>query len=449
MAAMRDTLIAEYHQTLSQDKRLTPEFFARLKTMMRTRRLLYGDREISVALRPHLITRAQYAILTSTSEVLAGAFEKVASVLLGQPSRMTEIGLTEREIKLTLVEPKYSTLAVTSRLDAFINDYEIKVVEYNAENPSSLTDQAGLNEILFEVDAMRDAAVRYQLTQFRPAEHLLKALLRTFDDWGGTGVPNIAIVDWTDLPTADEFHLLRDVFTSSGVPSIICSPEQLEYEKGRLRCGDFPIDLVYKRVIINELLSRCDDSHPLIRAYIAGDVCFVNSFRCKLAHKKACFELLTDEANDRWFTQREREVIRRTVPWTRRVARRKTRHGGREVDLIQHVRRQRAQFVLKPNDDYGGRGITFGDRVAASEWDVALSEALNGDYVVQEKLELRTEVFPIFDESRWALQPMYVDTNPFLFHGRVEGVLVRLSNSPVVNVTAGGGETGFFVVEDE
>jgi hypothetical protein len=80
---------------------------------------------------------------------------------------------------------------------------------------------------------------------------------------------------------------------------------------------------------------------------------------------------------------------------------------------------------------------------------VALSEALDGDYVVQEKLELRTEVFPIFDESRWALQPMYVDTNPFLFHGRVEGVLVRLSNSPVVNVTAGGGETGFFVVENE
>jgi len=175
----------------------------------------------------------------------------------------------------------------------------------------------------------------------------------------------------------------------------------------------------------------------------------VNSFRCKLAHKKACFELLTDEANGRWFTQRERDVIRRTVPWTRRVARRKTRRGGREVDLIQHIRRHRSQFVLKPNDDYGGRGITFGDHVSASEWEVALSEALEGDYVVQEKLELRTEVFPIFDESRWALQPMFVDTNPFLFHGRVEGVLVRLSNSPVVNVTAGGGETGFFVVEDE
>ena len=97
---------------------------------------------------------------------------------------------------------------------------------------------------------MRDIATRYSLTQFGPAERLLESLLNTFREWGGTGLPNIAILDWTDLPTADEFVLLRDFFVSRGVSTIICSPEQLEYEKGTLRCGEFPIDLVYKRVII-------------------------------------------------------------------------------------------------------------------------------------------------------------------------------------------------------
>lgn len=446
---MRETLIAEYHKTLAGDEGLTPEFLAHLKTMMRARRLLYGGREIGVALRPHLLTRAQYDILAHSSEVLAGAFEKITSALLSEPSRMQTVGLTEREIKLALVEPKYSASAVTSRLDAFVHGREVKFVEYNAENPSSLTDQAGLNEILLEVGAMRDMAKRYQLRQFCPEKHLLNVLLNTFREWGGTGVPNIAILDWNGLPTADEFVLLGDFFVRRGVPTVICAPEQLDYEKGRLRCGAFPIDLVYKRVIINELLASCDDSHPLIRAYLAGDVCLVNSFRCKMVHKKAGFELLTDEANAGSFTQREKEVIRRTVPWTRRVAQRKTHHRGREVDLIEHVRKHRLQFVLKPNDDYGGRGILFGERASLSEWEAALSEALGGDYVVQEKVELRTEVFPIFDESRWALQPMYVDTNPFLFGGRVEGGLVRLADSPVVNVTSGGGETGFFVIEGE
>jgi hypothetical protein len=69
--------------------------------------------------------------------------------------------------------------------------------------------------------------------------------------------------------------------------------------------------------------------------------------------------------------------------------------------------------------------------------------------VVQEKIKLRTEVFPIFNDNGWALQPMFVDTNPFLFNGRVSGAMVRLSDSPIVNVSSGGGETGFFVIEDE
>ncbi len=446
---MREKLIAEYHERLAGDECLTSEFFAHLKAMMRARRLLYGGRELGVALRPHLLMRAHYDTLAHASEVLAGAFEKVAAALLSEPARMKTVGLTEREIRLALVNPKYSAPAVTTRLDAFVHGEEIKFVEYNAENPSSLTDQAGLNEVLLEVAAMRATTERYRLRQFCPVESLLKALLDTFREWGGVGAPNVAIVDWEGLPTADEFVLLRDFFAGRGVPAIICDPGELEYENGRLRCGAFPIDLVYKRVIIHELLARCDDSHPLISAYVRGDVCLVNSFRCKLLHKKAGFELLTDEANASWFTPREREVIRRTVPWTRRVAQRKTHCRGREVDLVEHVRKNRPLFVLKPNDDYGGRGISLGERATASEWNAALSEALAGDYVVQEKVELRTEVFPIFGQCEWALQPMYVDTNPFLFGGRVEGAMVRLSDSPVVNVSSGGGETGFFVIEGE
>jgi hypothetical protein len=68
---------------------------------------------------------------------------------------------------------------------------------------------------------------------------------------------------------------------------------------------------------------------------------------------------------------------------------------------------------------------------------------------VQEAVDLYPEEFPIFDEKEWKLQSMFVDTNPFLFRGKVCGAMVRLSSSPVVNVTSGGGETGFFVLEPE
>ena len=66
---------------------------------------------------------------------------------------------------------------------------------------------------------------------------------------------------------------------------------------------------------------------------------------------------------------------------------------------------------------------------------------------MQDALNLHPEVFPIFSETDWSLRPMFVDTNPFLFRGKVCGAMVRLSATPIVNVTSSGGETGFFIFQ--
>ena len=108
---MREKLIAEYHEMLAADEGLTAEFFACLKGAMRARRLLYGEREIGVALRPHLLTLAQYERLARASQVLAGAFEKVVAALVAEPSLTDAVGLTDAERRLALVRPGFSTSA--------------------------------------------------------------------------------------------------------------------------------------------------------------------------------------------------------------------------------------------------------------------------------------------------------------------------------------------------
>jgi hypothetical protein len=443
---MRNRAIAEYHDLLTADESLTSDLFGRLKEGMSAKGLLYGDRELGIALRPHFLNRAQYDDLAQAAEILAGAFDKLPT-LLWDDSLMDRIGLRDAELRLARIDPGFGHAAVTTRLDAFVIEDGVKFVEYNAENPSSLTDQAGLNFVLFELRALQTTAKRYRLRQFSPVSALLRALLSTYREWGGKGTPNVAIVDWSGLPTASEFILLRNNFVACGVPSIICTPDELEYTGGRLRKGDFEIDLVYKRVIIHEFLDRYDETHPLVQAYANHDVCLINPFRCKLLHKKAAFEVLTDQRHEGLFTSRERDVIARCVPWTRRVTERKTVYRGQSIDLLDYIRKYRAGFILKPNDDYGGRGIQFGRYSSEAEWDCRLSAALKGDYIVQEVIDLPTEVFPIFDTRGWSFQPMFVDTNPFIFRGRVNGAMVRLSDSPIVNVTSGGGETGFLVIE--
>ena len=262
---------------------------------MRRDLLVYGDRPIGVALRPHLLEATQFALLSRRAELIAAALEKIAAAAVEDPTLMDEIGLTDTEQKLALVQPGFACAAVTSRMDGFIHGEEIRFVEYNAENPSSLSDQEGLNRLLSELPEMSAFAQRHRLRQFSPVEKLLETLVETYREWGGTEVPGIAIVDWKDLPTSSEFVLLRNSFEDHGVRTIICSPEDLEYANGKLHCGDFVIDLIYKRIIIHELLARHDDTHPLVRAFLNGDVCLINPFRCKIMHKKASFELLTDE----------------------------------------------------------------------------------------------------------------------------------------------------------
>jgi hypothetical protein len=445
---LRDRAIAEYHDLLVADQALSPAVFEKLRSAMRIGRLLYGERPIGVALRPHFLDDKQFQALTRAAQRVATALEKIAMAAVRSPELMNQLGLTDAERNLALVEPGFSTAGVTTRLDAFVHGDEIKFVESNAENPSSLPDQEELNRLLFELPAMASFAQRYRLRQFSPVERLLETLLSTYREWGGTGVPNIAILDWQNLPTSNEFVLLRNHFTAHDVPTIICSPDDLEYQQGQLRSGAFRIDLIYKRVIIHEFLACYDDTHPLVRAYVNHDVCLVNPFRCKIMHKKAVFEMLTDEQRQDWFTLSEKEAIRRTVPWTRRVADRKTKREARTIGLLDFIRRNRSRLVLKPNDDYGGHGVHFGAQLDEREWDNAIQTALSADYIVQDALDLHPELFPVFSETDWKLQPMFVDTNPFLFRGNVCGAMVRLSSSPIVNVTSGGGETGFFVIEE-
>ncbi|MCA1639060.1 MAG: hypothetical protein LC768_12135 [Acidobacteria bacterium] len=173
-----------------------------------------------------------------------------------------------------------------------------------------------------------------------------------------------------------EFYVLQEYFESRGFPTLIADPRELEYDGDSLRVGDFAIDIFYKRILIHEFLENFDETHPLSRAYADGRVFMANSFRSKIAHKKAGFAILSDEQYEKLFTPEQLAVIHRHIPWTRRVCDCRMTREGREIDLLEFLRRGREEFLLKPNDDYGGKGIKLGWEMSQAEWETALNEAL-------------------------------------------------------------------------
>jgi uncharacterized circularly permuted ATP-grasp superfamily protein len=131
--------------------------------------------------------------------------------------------------------------------------------------------------------------------------------------------------------------------------------------------------------------------------------------------------------------------------------------NGESVDLIPHLRAQREQFVIKPNDEYGGTGVTLGWETSEGDWDTAIARALaerDRGWVAQQRITVRREVFPICETSvagasgnRVAMRDMLVDFAPYIFRGRLAGYLTRLSASGLANVTSGGGQVPAFVVQ--
>jgi hypothetical protein len=208
--------------------------------------------------------------------------------------------------------------------------------------------------------------------------------------------------------------------------------------------------MIYKRVLISELLERAGLDHPVVRAVRDRAVCMVNGFRCKLLYKKASFAVLSDERNRRLFSEAEQKAIADHIPWTRVVAERKTDFRGQSIDLIPHVLKQRDRFVLKPNDEYGGKGIVLGWTVDQPAWESSVLAALKEPFVVQEKVGLPREVFPSWHDGKLHLIDRMLDTNPFVgASATMDGCLTRISTEALLNVTAGGGSTvPTFVVEE-
>jgi hypothetical protein len=384
---------------------------------------------------------------------LMSAFGRAHRAAMADPALRAQFRLTDWEEQLMLADPGFASPSPHGRLDCFTVDASdtLALTEYNAETPAG----AGFNDLLSEAFAvlpvMRAFRQRFRVQPLPARPGVATIVLDAWREFSGRWErPRIAIVDWNDVPTYVEFEIFKTYFESLGCPTVIVDPRELEYRGGRLRGPGGEIDLIYKRVLINELVEREGLDHPMVRAVRERAVCMVNPFRCKLLHKKASLAVLSDERNATLFSIPERVAIAEFIPWTRVVEERTTERAGNRVDLVPFIAANRERLVLKPNDDYGGAGVVLGWTVDDAGWASAVTHALTTPHIVQERVAIPSEAYPTWVEGSIHFIDRMFDTAPFVLNGSaVDGCLTRLSTAALLNVTAGGGSTvPCFVVEE-
>jgi hypothetical protein len=443
----------DWHELLTTELGKTPQFTEQFLARVRKEKLTFGNRAHCPFLRPFFLSPQDEQRVRIVAETVAILGERVAAAALEDRKLFEQLHLRPEEERLVRLRTSYGLASTASRLDAFLLPDSLKFAEYNGESPAGAGYAETLAEIFGELPVMSKFALKYEVHGYPLSAKLLDALIMTYIDWGGTSKrPQIAIVDWREVPTWSEFEILQTRFEKMGVPALIADPRELAFDGKTLTTQGKKIDLLYRRVLINDIVARPKDCEALVNAYAANTVCVANNFRCKIPHVKAFFAILTDERNGALFSHSERDTIRRHIPWTRVVEDISTAHYGEHIDLLSFIRRHRQNLVLKPSDEYGGSGVNLGWETNEHDWDTAIERAVStanssekSCWVVQERIPIRREVFPyITQHGHIEFRDMLVDFAPYLFRGKLCGFLTRLSATGLANVTSGGGQVPAF-----
>jgi carboxypeptidase Taq len=252
----------------------------------------------------------------------------------------------------------------------------------------------------------------------------------------------------------EQSALSRFLAEQHGLEIAHVDPRDLRIVGDEVHCGDRPVDVVYRDYELRELIGlERELGRPLDamrRLFRQNRV--VSSLVGDFDHK-SCWEVLTDPAiAEDLFGGEACRLFRRHVLWTRVLSDRRTMLPHlREGDLLDYVRRNREQLVLKPNRDYGGHGVTIGAATEPGEWEslIATAAADGADpeksWVVQAATRLPVHDFPMVGPNGRAYSEPFYTVMGFAATDNGLGILARVSQKQVVNVAQHGGVVAMLI----
>ena len=240
----------KWEESLRPVLKANPGFPKTFLGKMRTSKLTFGRRVHCPFLRPFFLTPADESRVRRVSETIAALAERLTTAALQDEALFNQFHLRPEEARLARMTTGYGPASTSSRLDAFLLPNSLMFTEYNGESPAGAGYSETLSDIFRNTPVMQDFEKRFEIHSYPLIAKLLDALVQTYVDWGGTThKPQMAIVDWKDVPTWSEFEILKERFEKMGIPVLLASPQELEFDGKRLAAHGKKIDLLYRRVL--------------------------------------------------------------------------------------------------------------------------------------------------------------------------------------------------------
>ncbi|MER9776320.1 hypothetical protein [Mesorhizobium sp. M0220] len=401
----------------------------------------FEGRPYPVCLRPLAIDCGLANHLSATAEMVVKLLD-IAAEMYCCNEDVQDLFPTYKHLRHLVTRlPKHRPIVRICRLDGLIgNDGYYKIIETNTEGPGGVIQNGLAAKVWSRIPNPLTHGLLLDVGKQPFAKDpncFVWELASAYRATTGRELRTAAVVNFRGRFTNEVEWMvngLRDAGVKAALLDITAmkrTPSGLVGPDGEL------IELVYNKLDVRETI-KSKECMTYLNACAAHEVVSINPWisQCVLSDK-AILAVLSDDRFSSNFNAEQIEFISRHIPWTRLVrAGATTDPERRRIELIGHIRENKANLVLKPSNATRGEHVLVGRLTSSEVWEEHMDRASRDPYVVQEYVR-PGEVTALHQPSR-SLKKMPYGIDCYVFGGRLAGFQSRASFDAVMNVGRSG-----------
>lgn len=426
----------QYHQIIRGKEDLHAPEDRAIKEYLNQSTAKYHNRVVGTLYVPKLFTHRQTRQFDRLIRELYGIFDKVIAHYIADADYRALFGFPKELEELILQQPLYTRNIPMSRIDLFLDEQTgaFKFCEFNTDGASAMNEDRELNLAFAQSLAYKEYAKDHDCHTYELFDSWVDEALQIYREYAHDerALPRVAIVDFLENATINEFYIFKEAFERQGCAVTVCDMRELRFDGKRCYTDEFgTIDLVYRRAVTSDILSHMEESQEFLRAFRSGALCVLGDFRTQIVHNKILYKILHMEQTMSFLSASERAFVRAHIPLTMSL---NELFDGKHEELREEVLNHKDGWIIKPEDSYGSKGVHAGVELETEEqWQQAVHEAKDLPYVLQEFCTPYRLDNIVFRPEGWRWTDTSNLTGLFVYNGQFHGIYSRISYEQVIS----------------
>ena len=394
---------------------------------------LYHGGPIQWSFVPKIFSARDARYLAWIAETMGTIMDKLTREYRRNPVLRAKFGFTPEIEGLTMAPVAYDSQIPVARVDIFLNEEtgDFQFCELNTDGSSGMLSATEVTRANLLTETGKRFAARHQVTAFDIYSACARAVVDCYREAGGTAErPVFAAVDYKESIVAEEIDEYARIFDALGADLRLTDIRDLTYENGVLSDSQGPIDAVWRRVVISEMLEKpCPGAEAFKACVHEGTVPVIGGFRTWPCATKTVFAVLHDQIARAFLTPEEIAFVQAHVPATYLL--------DETSDLSRFAEKDR--WIAKPREGYNSVGVRAGSDCTDEEWAEVVREMAHSGGTVQ---AYATQYYTDNVEGGVAgigREPVPYSNMEglFLFRNTFAGVFTRCGTAAVIGEFAG------------